>query len=190
VARIGILGGTFDPPHNGHIAIAWAALDEFRLAKIIFIPAKIPPHKLKKNIAPQQDRINMLSLAVAGHDKFEISDIELHREGPSYTVDTLTRLHQLYPNDELVLLIGADNVVEMETWREPDKIAALSTIAAVNRPGFTPKGRFADKVVLFEMPPSEISSTDIRKKIRAGLPITGMVPEAVEEYILSHRLYT
>lgn len=189
MARIGILGGTFDPPHNGHIAIARAALDELNLLKVIFIPANMQPHKNNIEITPAIERIAMLRLAIAGNDKFEISDIELHRDGPSYTVDTLIKLRELYPPDELMLLIGADNVQEMESWFKADEIAELCTIAAVNRPGFTPAGRFIQKMVFFHMSPVDISSTEIRRRLKARHPITGMIPKLVEDYILNHRLY-
>lgn len=189
MARIGILGGTFDPPHNGHIAIARAALKELGLSRIIFIPAKIPPHKMKRIIASPEHRTAMLRLAVEGYPGFEVSDIELGREGPSYTVDTLDELKKLYPDDELLLIIGADNVSEMEGWYQPLRILSLASVAAANRPEFWPSGRFADRVINFWMPPMDVSSTEIRNRLRAGFPVTGMVPSGVEDYIIRNRLY-
>jgi nicotinate-nucleotide adenylyltransferase len=189
LARVGILGGTFDPPHKGHIAIAQAALNELGLTKVIFIPANIPPHKIKQPLAPAQDRLNMLKLAISHNPSFEISTIELDRPGPSYTADTICELHAIYPGDELFLLIGADNVSEIETWHEPERIAAQATLAASNRPHFVPGGVYADKVVYFEMPPTDISSTEIRERLKVGIPITELVSSEVENYILSHGLY-
>jgi len=130
VARIGILGGTFDPPHNGHIAIARAALENLDLQKVIFMPAKIQPFKAGISISSVNDRMAMLNLALIGHSQFELSDIELKRDGMSYTVDTLTALRGTYPKDELYLLIGADNVSQIEKWHRADEITRLCTIAA------------------------------------------------------------
>jgi nicotinate-nucleotide adenylyltransferase len=189
LTRVGILGGTFDPPHNGHIAIARAALRELRLDKVLFIPARMPPHKSKQIIAPAEDRFNMLGLAIDYKPGLEISRIELDRPGPSYTADTLERLHESYPEAGFVLLIGADNVSEIEGWHEPERIVALSLVAAANRPGFNPGGKYADRVVYFDMPPTDISSTEIRDRIKADKPITGLVPADVEDYIIKHRLY-
>jgi nicotinate-nucleotide adenylyltransferase len=189
LARVGILGGTFDPPHNGHIAIARAALKELGLDKVVFIPARIPPHKTKRIIASPEDRFNMLRLAIDAYPDFEISRIELDRPGPSYTADTLERLRAIDPETELVLLIGTDNVSEIEGWHEPERIATLATLAAANRPGFNPGGKYADRVVYFDMPPMDISSTEVRNRIRADMPITDLVPPEVESYIIKRRLY-
>jgi nicotinate-nucleotide adenylyltransferase len=189
LARVGILGGTFDPPHNGHIGIAQAALGELRLDKIIFVPASVPPHKMTRIVASAEDRFRMLQLAIDGHEKFEISRIELNRPGPSYTVDTLSQFRVIYPQDELYLLIGADNIAEIEGWYEPDRIVGLATIAAANRPNFKAGGAYADKVAYFEMPPTDISSTEVRDRIKEGLSITDLVPPKVEDYIIKQRLY-
>ncbi len=189
MARIGILGGTFDPPHNGHIAIARAALEELNLSEVIFVPANIPPHKLKRIVAGQSDRLVMLELSLGNNSRFKISTIEMDRPGPSYTADTLTELNALYPNDELFLLIGADNVTDIEDWYQPERIAELARIAAANRPNFNPHGIYADKVIYFKMPPTDISSTEVRDRIRAGKPISDLVCSEVEKYIIEHRLY-
>jgi len=189
VARIGILGGTFDPPHNGHIAIARAALENLDLQKVIFMPAKIQPFKAGISISSVNDRMAMLNLALIGHSQFELSDIELKRDGMSYTVDTLTALRGTYPKDELYLLIGADNVSQIEKWHRADEITRLCTIAAANRPGYNQPGSFGEKIVSFEMTPVDMSSTEIRRRVRAGESISGMAPQAVVNYILSHKLY-
>lgn len=189
MARIGILGGTFDPPHNGHIAIASAALVELDLQKILFIPAKIQPFKAGIAISSANDRIAMLDLALSANDKFEISKIEIEREGISYTVDTLKSLRGTYPLDDLYLLIGADNVSQIEKWHHADEITRLCKIAAANRPGYRQSGSFSERILFFEMTPVDVSSTEIRRKIRAGESISAMTPQSVEEYILSHKLY-
>jgi nicotinate-nucleotide adenylyltransferase len=190
LARVGILGGTFDPPHNGHIAIAMAALKELRLDKVVFIPARVPPHKTKLIIAAPEDRFNMLRLAIDEYRGMEISRIELDRSGPSYTADTLEKLHIIDPDTEFVLLIGADNVSEIEGWYEPERITALATLAAANRPGYDPGGKYAERVVYFDMPPTDISSTQVRNRVKANKAISDLVSSEVENYIVRHRLYT
>ena len=187
--RLGILGGTFDPPHNGHLAIAKAALKECGLGKIIFIPAKYPPHKPQAAITAEVHRLNMLQLAINDDSNFEASDIELKRDGISYTIDTLLEIKRLYSNFEIVFIIGADNIVEMETWFKPEEILKTATVVAFNRPGFRPRGRYESKIRMLEMPPVEISSTDIRGKIRSGGDVTGLLPTAVLDYIEKHSLY-
>jgi nicotinate-nucleotide adenylyltransferase len=189
LARIGILGGTFDPPHNGHIAIAEAALKELRLDKIIFIPAGLPPHKTKRPVSSKADRLEMLRLTIKGKRQFEISEIEIDRAGPSYTVDTLRYLCEHNPHDQFFYLIGADNISEMETWRLPNEIIELVTVAVASRPGFTSSGIFRDKVIYFNMTAVDISSTKIRNRVKLNLPIEGLIPLDVEEYIREKGLY-
>jgi len=186
---VGILGGTFDPPHNGHIAIARAALKELRLSKIIFIPALIQPHKAAKTATPAENRINMLRLALTGENKFEISDIELRRKGPSFTVDTLEDLRGSYPADQFFLIIGADNVSEIESWQEPERIFELAAVCAANRPKYEASGRFAREIKYFRMPLVDISSTEIRARIRTGQSVSGMIAPEVERYITDKGLY-
>ncbi len=190
LARVGILGGTFDPPHIAHIAIARAALKELGLSKVIFIPARTQPHKTTRPVAPPVDRVNMLRLALGGEDSFEISDIEMSREGPSFTVDTLEELKGHRPFDRFYLLIGADNVSEIETWHRPDRIFELATVAAANRPNYKIEGQFAHAIVYFPMPPTDVSSTAIRERVQSRQPITGMVAPEVEEYIAANGLYS
>ena len=185
----GILGGTFDPPHNGHLALADAAMDKLNLNRVIFVPSNIPPHKNIKNISSKEHRLSMLELTVAGHGDFEISKIELERQGPSYTIDTILSLKELYPYNEFCFLLGADNVLEMEDWFQPERIFENVVVAAVNRPGFHPSGRFASKVRYFDMEPVPISSTMIREKVKAGESIAGFVHPAVEKYIEENDLY-
>jgi nicotinate-nucleotide adenylyltransferase len=187
--RLGILGGTFDPPHYGHIAVARAALKECRLSKIIFIPAKYPPHKASEEISSESDRLNMLRLAVENNPEFEVSDIELKRDGLSYTIDTLREIKKLFSGYEIVFIIGADNIAEMESWFKPEEILETADVIAFNRPGFVPGGRFKSRIKMFNMPPVDISSTDIRKRIRGGGDPAGLLPDAVLEYIEKSSLY-
>lgn len=190
MARVGILGGTFDPPHLGHIAIANAALEQLNLDKIIFIPASIPPHKMKRTTASPLDRLEMLRLALGKNGRFEISEIEILRDGASFTVDTLEALGKSHPSDQLFLLIGADNVSEIETWRQPERIFELVTVAAANRPGYKPHGKFSSSIIYFTMPPADISSTDIRDRIKSGSSCEEMLPADVSKYIELNNLYS
>lgn len=186
---IGILGGTFDPPHNGHLALARAALGKLRLHRVIFVPARIPPHKNAAAVSSAGHRLRMLQLCLGDNEEFEISEVELKRRGPSYTVDTITGLQKRYPRDEFCFLLGADNVSEIESWYRPERIFQRVRVAAVNRPGFEPSGKFASNILYFDMEPVAISSTLIREKIKAGDSISGLVPAAVENYIKENRLY-
>jgi nicotinate-nucleotide adenylyltransferase len=187
--RIGILGGTFDPPHNGHIAIAKAALSECELQKVLFIPAKYPPHKPVDKVTPERDRVQMLELAIKDYSEFEMSDIELKREGPSYTIDTLQEIKKLYSGVEIIFIIGADNILEIESWYRPDEILQAATVVAFNRPGFDLRGKYESKIKMLKMSPVDISSSEIRDKIRANESIKDLVPAAVREYIEKNSLY-
>lgn len=189
MSRFGILGGTFDPPHHGHIAIAETAIRKLKLDKVIFVPAKTPPHKSGVKISSQQDRLAMLKLAVGGREKIEISEMEFDRRGPSYTVDTLAELRRQNPDDDFFFLIGADNISEMEGWHRPEKILEMVKVAAAARPGFSATGKFTAMIELFDMIPVNISSTKIRENVRSNRSISGLLPQAVEEYILKHDLY-
>ncbi len=189
MSRIGILGGTFDPPHNGHIAVAETAIRKLKLKKIIFIPTKTPPHKSRGRISSRQDRLAMLRLAVGGKEKIMISEIEFKRRGPSFTVDTLAEFKKENPDDEFYFLIGADNIWEMESWHQPERIMEMVKVVAAGRPGFSAEGRFSAMIELFDMTPVNISSTLIREKVKSGLSISGLLPSAVEEYILKWNLY-
>lgn len=187
--RIGVLGGTFDPPHLGHLALARAALRECDLDRLIFVPAKYPPHKLTADVSSETDRMEMLKLALEGHPEFEISDLELKRDGLSYTVDTLNEIKKLYPGHEIIFIIGADNISEMESWYKPEQILKIATVAAFTRPGFEPHGKFVSMIKPFQMKPVDLSSTDIRENIRNNRSVEAMVPGPVLEYIVENRLY-
>jgi nicotinate-nucleotide adenylyltransferase len=186
---VGILGGTFDPPHVGHLAIAGAALKALKLSKIIFIPALVQPHKTQKVSSSPTDRLNMLRLALDGCREFEISEMELQRRGRSFTVDTLEELKRIQPSNRLFLIIGADNVSEIETWRNPERIFELATVAAANRPGFQPTGRYVQDIVYFDMPDTNVSSTEIREKVKVGISVNRLISTRVEKYIRENKLY-
>ena len=182
--RIGILGGSFDPIHHGHLILARAAIEELGLDRVLFVPANKSPHKTETKPATAEDRIGMVRLAIAGEEGFEASDIELRRPAPSYTVDTVRELKQSHPQDEFVLLIGADNVAKFDTWREPEEIRRLAQIAVLDR---------GEKPVAHDWPAVhrlvDISSTDIRARAAAGLSIRYLTPDAVCDYITQHSLY-
>jgi nicotinate-nucleotide adenylyltransferase len=191
-----LLGGTFDPFHFGHLAAGDAAVDCAELDRVIFIPAAQPPHRPPAVASPEQ-RLEMCRLGIEGEPRFEVSDIELNREGPSYTVDTLRELQKEQPDDELFLILGWDAAKLFSTWHEPEKVRELATIVVVARPGGAAprdedlKGVGLDKakVVLCLTTTPDVSASEIRKAVAAGEPITGKVPKAVERYIGEHRLY-
>ena len=189
MSKLGLLGGTFDPPHIGHLILAQAAYENLDLEKVIFIPAKNQPHKQYKIISPPEIRREMLVLALGDDARFEISDIELSKPGLSYTYETLGLMQELYPDDELCLIIGGDNIADIETWKNPEKIFNLVTVAAAMRPDCKKAGKFKDRMKIFAMPQVDISSTMIRELVKNNKPIKYLVPEKVENYIHTKRLY-
>lgn len=189
MANIGILGGTFDPPHNGHLALAKNAIKSLDLTKVLFVPSHIPPHKSHQKISSDSDRLKMLALAIADSKIYHISTIELERSGYSFTVDTLRQIKAEYPGDKILFLIGADNISEIESWRSPDEIFKLASVAAFTRPGFKITGKYANKIIYFDMEPLDLSSTDIRNLVRRGESISGLLPKSVAEYISASGLY-
>jgi len=194
--RIGLLGGTFDPIHAGHLAAAKAALDCAELDRVMFIPAAQPPHR-PRAIATADDRLEMCRLAIEGDTRFVVSDVELERGGPSYTVDTLAELRRSHPGDQLRLILGWDAARLFSTWRRPDEVRALATIVVVARPGsaaprkadLEPAGLGGQGVILCLEPTSDVSASEIRRALASGESIAGKVPAAVERYIAAHHLY-
>lgn len=195
---IGILGGTFDPIHLGHLHMAEAVYESMQLEKIVFIPAFVPPHKIGLDYAPAADRYAMTQLATAPYQHFIVSDIELRRSGVSYTVDTLHALRALHPAKQLYFIIGADSVVQLHTWNSIEEMLDLATFVAAGRPGYEDVmdevkcnlgDKAAQKIVLLHTPEYDISSTDIRKRVRLHASLAGLVPETVEKYIYEHGLY-
>jgi len=199
--RIGIIGGSFDPVHTGHLIIAQDAAEKLELSDVLFIPAAIPPHKQHLQQANADDRLNMLKLATEADLRFFVSDLEIMRGGVSYTIDTLRELKQEYPKDTLVLIIGADTLVELHTWYKIDELLELCEVASFIRPGECSISSIADKI---QLPPHqkdkllgnlieahliEISSTEIRMRAAEGLGIRYLVPPEVEMYIAEHGLY-
>jgi nicotinate-nucleotide adenylyltransferase len=194
--RLGVLGGTFDPFHNGHLAAAEAAMDCTRLDRVIFVPAAQPPHR-PPAAAPARQRLEMCRLATADDARFAVSDVELNRGGPSFTVDTLVELRGLHPGDELFLILGWDAARLFPTWQRPDKVRALASIVVVGRPGsgapsdhdLKAAGLGGEGVVLCLEPTPDVSASEIRRAVAAGESIDSKVPAVVERYIADHRLY-
>lgn len=189
-ARLGILGGTFDPIHSGHVLLAQAVRERLSLDRVLFVPAADPPHK-EDHVASAAHRLEMVRLAIDGLDGFEVSRAELDRAGPSYTVDTVRQLGARFPDSELFLIIGADNIADLSSWHDPEGILELATVVSGTRadtagPG---TGPFADRIQRLPTPTYDISSTDIRHRLLQGLPIRCLVPEAVERYVAQHGLY-
>lgn len=197
--RLGVFGGTFDPVHYGHLLLAEQCREQCRLDEVLFIPAGTPPHKLSQTIAPAAARLAMLQLAVGGHNKFRVNGRELQKVTPSFTVETLAELHAEDPERELYFLMGADSLRDFPTWREPERILELATLAVVNRgdqpaPDLAPvrdllEGRGGSRVKLVTMPAVDISSSDIRRRAGDGESIRYLTPRAVECYIATHQLY-
>jgi nicotinate-nucleotide adenylyltransferase len=188
VKRVGVFGGTFDPPHVAHVALARAALDALKLDEVRWIPAGQPWQKTRR-VTPAAQREAMVRLAVEGEPRFVVDRIELERSGPSYTLDTV---RALAPLGELTLVIGADQYAGLHTWRDWQTLLGLVTLAVANRPGPMPPVnaevlRFPHRVV--PLPMLDISATEIRDRIARGLPVDSMVPPAVARYIDLHQLY-
>jgi len=192
--RIGVFGGTFDPPHVGHLALAEWAREALRLDRVIFMPAARPPHKRRRRLSPAGDRVAMTRLATRGNPHFSVSTLEARRTGPSYTVDTLRALKRSHPGASFWLLMGEDSLREFPTWHAPEGILTLAKLAVAGRPGprpGTPRHRWPrGAVVWLGNPGLEISSSTLRARARAGRSVRYFVPDAVARYIASRRLYT
>jgi nicotinate-nucleotide adenylyltransferase len=194
--RLGLFGGTFDPIHLGHLIMAEQCREACRLDRVWFVVAGAPPHK-RGDRTPVSHRIEMARIAIAGHQGFEVSDLEASRPGPHYSVDTLEAVRQERPGDELFFLIGADSLVDLPSWRDPAGIARLATIVVVNRPGmdevdpsFLPSFGPGTRDLLFVTIPSiGIASKDLRQRLAERRTIRYMVPRAVESYIEAQGLY-
>jgi len=188
VRSIGLLGGSFDPVHHGHLIAGRIAAEALGLDELRFVPAREQPFKQGRHGAPAADRAAMLDLAVAGAPGFAVERVELDRPGPSYTVDTLKALRARDPGAELTLLLGADAAAELDAWHRAEELPGLARIVVFGRPG-APMPATPLITGTVEVPAIEISATEIRARVRAGRPIRYWVPDAVAEYIARHRLY-
>ncbi|MDX5476011.1 MAG: nicotinate-nucleotide adenylyltransferase [Bacillaceae bacterium] len=185
--KIGILGGTFDPPHIGHLIIANEVMHSLSLDEIWFIPNRIPPHKLNKSITETSSRVEMIQLAIEDNEQFHLNTLELERSGPSYTYDTIVTLKELHPTYEFFFIIGADMVEYLPKWHRIDELVGLIQFVGVKRAGYQVHTTYP--VIEVEIPQVDISSTLIRKKIKDGLSFRYLVPEKVQIYIEENNLY-
>jgi len=196
--RIGLFGGTFDPPHLGHLILASEARTQLNLTRLLWVLTPTPPHKLNQFISPVEDRLAMLKLALEDEPAFELSTMEMERPGPHYTLDTLQVFADKYPAAELVLLLGGDSLGDLPTWHRPaDLVAACHQIGVIRRPGdsvdlsalegqipgLTSKVRFVDAPLL------EIASREIRRRASSGSPFRYYLLPSVYKYVVEHRLY-
>jgi nicotinate-nucleotide adenylyltransferase len=200
--RVGVFGGTFDPIHHGHLILAEQAREQGRLDEVWFVPAFRPPQKAGEAITRFDQRVEMLALAIAGNPVFRIDELEKERPGPSYSVDTLAELHARHPGTDFFLLLGGDALVDLPTWREPQRLLGYATLLVMARPGLTLmtgdelRGRLGlppdapARVEVVQSPRIEIASRDLRRRAAAGLSLRYFLPRAVEVYIAEKRLYT
>jgi nicotinate-nucleotide adenylyltransferase len=198
VARIGLLGGTFNPPHLGHLVCAQEAHSQLDLDQVLFVPVYAPPHKEPQDDPGVEHRVELCRRAVGHDDRFEVSRIDADVVGPSFTVDTLRRLHDLSPEDQLTFIVGGDMAHSLPAWREPEAILALAELAVAERVELRREDileRLAglagvpDGIRFFDMPRIDISSTLIRRRVATGQPVRYLVPDAVGRYIAEAGLY-
>lgn len=199
--KLAIMGGTFDPIHMGHLRMAETVRQEFDFSRLVLLPAYRPPHKQRRcDFADPADRLEMARLAVEDYPYLTVSDLEFHRRGLSYTFDTVCRLESLWPDCSFYMVIGADMVEQLPTWYKSHELLQRIHFLAVERPGYSAEkgvrmvekafgGWAAAKIIPAPMPEMDVSSTEIRARVRKGLSIHGLVPDAVEDYIIKHRLY-
>jgi nicotinate-nucleotide adenylyltransferase len=197
LARVGILGGTFNPPHVGHMICAQEACAALGLDRVVLMPTGVPPHKEVPEEPGAQHRLEMCVLAAAEDHRLDASDREVRRDGPSWTVDTLREIHDASRSDQLTFIVGGDMARTLGSWREPEAILELAELGVAERAGngrseieeaLAPLGA-GDRVRFFDMPRIDVSSTDVRRRVREGAPFRWLVPAAVAEYVLTQGLY-
>jgi len=195
--RIGILGGAFNPPHIGHLVCAQEALLQLELDKVVFMPVGEAPHRELVGDPGMEARLELVELAIADDSRFEASRLEVERSGPSYTADTLRTLREQSADDELFLILGGDQAAALASWHEPEEVLALAQLAVVERTNWSRNaigikiGRMkgAERIRYIDMPIIQVSSSAIRRRVAAGLPIRYLVPDSVATYIAEHGLY-
>lgn len=196
--KLGIIGGTFDPIHVGHLKIAQEVYERMGLERVLFVPAYIAPHKVGQHFASAADRYEMTRLALEGQPAFDLTDMELRRSGVSYTIDTVKELISIHKGCELFFIIGEDTVTQLHTWRNIQELLRLVTFVAAGRPGYegvleTVKKNLGfdavSRIVLLDTPEYDVSSTKIREYLQAGRSLTGLIPCKVERYIRRRGLY-
>lgn len=196
--HLGILGGTFDPPHNGHSQMADAALNQLHLDKILFAPVGLQPLKIDQHSTAPEQRARMVKLAIANHSHFELSRIDLDRPGPHYTVDLLGIAHRQFPQSEFWFIMGEDSLADLLRWRDPARLITLARLAVQRRPSYEPNWASLEKelpdirsrIDWIDQAEINISARDIRRRVHDGLPIDNLVPQSVADYIEHHNLYS
>jgi nicotinate-nucleotide adenylyltransferase len=189
--RIGVMGGTFDPIHHGHLVAASEVAARFGLDEVLFVPTGEPTQKDGREVSPAEDRYLMTVIATASNPRFTTSRVDIDRPGPTYTVDTLTELHERYPEARLFFITGADALSQILSWRRVEELFRWAHFVGVTRPGYELNNDHLpqDAVTLVEVPAMAISSTDCRRRVRAGLPVWYLVPDGVVQYITKRGLY-
>lgn len=195
--RLGLFGGTFDPPHYGHLVLAEQARIQLDLDRVLFIPAAQPPHKPAAEVTPIEHRLNMLAMAIASNPFFEISRADIDRPGPHYTVDLLAHLQSVYPDAEFFFLMGSDSLVDLPRWREPHRLIQMTWLAVMPRPGYVVHMPLLEqalpgiskRLLWLDAPFLDIASHDLRRRVKSGGSIRYLVPPEVEAYIYTQGLY-
>jgi nicotinate-nucleotide adenylyltransferase len=189
--NLGIFGGTFDPPHIGHLIVAAHVREALGLNTILFMPALTPPHKRDRDVTPAELRMAMVRLAIEGDPSFDASALEIERGGVSYTIETVKAVLAAHPGAALTVLIGMDNLVDFGTWRDPSGILALARVAVMTRPGYVPGvgGAYLPQMTLCEVPHIGIAARDIRQRVAEGKSVRYLVPSSVAAFIHEHGLY-
>lgn len=188
---IGVMGGTFDPIHHGHLVAASEVMDIFHLDKVIFVPAAMQPFKKGHRVTPAEDRYLMAVVATASNPRFEVSRVDIDRGGTTYTIDTLSDLQAEQPDADFFFITGADALAQIRQWRDTDRLMQMAHFIGVTRPGHVldPQELPRDSVSLLEVPAMAISSTDVRRRVGQGRPVWYLVPDGVVQYINKHGLY-
>lgn len=197
--RIGIMGGTFNPIHMGHLIMAENAYEQYQLDEVIFLPSKNPPHKRSADLVKEEDRKKMISLAIDGNSHFSMSTLEFEREGKTYTIDTMEILRKENPSNEYFFLIGADSLYNLESWHRSEDLMGMTSFLVATRDQYSYKEmnvfaeslkeKYGADIAFLNTPTIEIASRELREKVRLKKSITYYVPERVREYIRTHKLY-
>lgn len=191
--RLGLFGGTFDPPHVGHLIAAQDVVEALGLNTLHFVPARLPPHKRDQSFSPARLRLAMVEAALEDAPGLEASELEIGRDGPSFTVDTLRTLRERHPDDELFFVVGVDQFGELHAWKEPREVARLARLVVITREGDDPESVDPGVEVSYDFVPVtrvDVSSTGVRERVRQGRPIRYLVPEPVRRIIRRHGLYS
>jgi nicotinate-nucleotide adenylyltransferase len=190
--RLGVMGGTFDPIHHGHLVAASEVASRFSLDEVVFVPTGEPWQKASRDVSPAEDRYLMAVIATASNPRFWVSRVDIERGGTTYTVDTIRDIAAQYPHDELYFITGADALGQILSWKDHDQLLALAHFVGVTRPGYELSDAHlpADTVTLIDVPAMAISSSACRDRVAAGRPVWYLVPDGVVQYIAKHRLYT